>query len=67
MWASQWQEQIYSPTLQKASEASGQRPDHALGVAHGGGADPPPPQGSSLGVLLAVNSATICKRHDIDR
>ena len=32
----------YSPSLPKASETSGRRPDHALGFALGGCLDPPP-------------------------
>ena len=42
-WASQRREQTYGPSLPKASEASGRRPDHALSFEHGSGADPPPP------------------------
>ena len=59
-WASQRREQIYGPSLPKASEASGRRPDHTLGIAHGGVQTPPPPsQGPSLGVHLAGKGAII--------
>ena len=40
-WASQRREQIYGPSLPKASEASGRRPDHSLDVGHWGWLDPP--------------------------
>ena len=54
----------YSPSLPKASEASGRRPDHALNVALEG-VSRPPTLGPSPGVLLADIGAIIRTPHDV--